>query len=179
MLEEANSAQGKGKRHAYLATEHWKAALILLAKEDEEPQASGADKAAADPKQTVAGRVLMTWKDLGETAASALLEEETEKQTVPVPIIRAGPRKEMGLRFRELYKEHFVATNLQRHESPAPPSKVPLGKEPSADTLNAKSMTETKIDEGARLSSPQLELCILRPRHSETCSPLRTFPSAL
>jgi hypothetical protein len=96
-----------GGRYAYLASEHWKVGLAALTDEDEVRQQF--KLAAAMAHQD--GKVLMLWKELGATLAGQLVykEESTdESEIAPEHVVRAGPYKEMGARFRKLYSEHFA-----------------------------------------------------------------------
>jgi hypothetical protein len=124
-------SKAKGGRYAYLASEHWKVGLAALTDEDEVRQQF--KLAAAMAHQD--GKVLMLWKELGATRAGQLVykEESTdESEIAPEHVVRAGPYKEMGARFRKLYSEHFAL----RHDMLEPSER--------------SSQTRTSLDEKGR-----------------------------
>jgi hypothetical protein len=61
--------------------------------------------------------VRMVWRELGQTVALHLGYDETKVEEKDVPVIRAGPREKMGPRFSELYKRHFVTSNVENPAS--------------------------------------------------------------
>jgi hypothetical protein len=141
-----------GDRYAYLEREHRSVAAALLADELEAcgQQHDVAYDAEADELKQMAtgngkpGKVVMVWKDLGATIANYLGYDESKAdiETDSEPVVRLGPRKDMGSRFRELYAEHFVIANVPL-EPDHPPSKVicsePLTEESSEDTCDSES----------------------------------------
>jgi hypothetical protein len=139
----------QGDRYAYLEREHRSVAAALLAKESVAPEQHSEDAEADELKKMVAGngKVVMVWKELGATIASFLGydENKADEEIDSEPVVRLGPRKDMGSRFRELYAEHFVIANVPL-EPDHPPSKSicsePLTEESSEDTCDSESDVE-------------------------------------
>jgi hypothetical protein len=136
----------QGDRYAYLEREHRSVAAALLAEESVASEQHSEDAEADELKKMVAGngKVVMVWKELGATIASFLGydENKADEEIDFEPVVRLGPRKDMGSRFRELYAEHFVIANVQL-EPDHPPSKSissePLKGESSDDTCDSES----------------------------------------
>jgi hypothetical protein len=117
-----NSSQGK--RFQYLAREHRKVSLTMLEDELEEFRQARLNEADVQVQQedssfetTNKKGIVMVWRELGQTIALHLGYDETKVEEKDVPVIRAGPREKMGSRFSELYKRHFVATNVENPAS--------------------------------------------------------------
>jgi hypothetical protein len=152
----------QGDRYAYLEREHWNTAAALLAVQEENEESDAAEVDEIKQMAACNGKVLMIWKELGVTIANYLGydENKADVEEDSEPVFRQGPRKEMGPRFKELYAEHFVVTNVP-YETAPPPSKctqnLPLqeessGSESDADDLGWENVSET-------LPLPQQPMC--------------------
>jgi hypothetical protein len=145
----------RGDRYAYLQREHRSVAAALLADEleahEQQPDIAEADE--LKPKATgngKPGKVVMVWKELGATIANYLGYDESKAdiETDPEPVVRLGPCKDMGSRFRELYAEHFVITNVPlepNHPSSKSICSEPLIEESSEDTCDSAEIDVDKI----------------------------------
>jgi hypothetical protein len=136
----------QGYRYAYLEREHRSVAAALLAEESVASEQHSEDAEADELKKMVAGngKVVMVWKELGATIASFLGydENKADEEIDFEPVVRLGPRKDMGSRFRELYAEHFVIANVQLepdHPDSKSISSEPLKEESSDDTCDSES----------------------------------------
>jgi hypothetical protein len=157
----AQVARVKGKRYAHLANEHWSVAPALL--EGEVKLQPDAAEGLVGPEETL-DRTVLTSKELAEKAATALLEtehDENEEKKEIVTIVREGPRKQMGPRFRQLYKEHFAAQNLQSPDSPPSTRLANSNRDIGQDFQLLKSMTGSEVDQGSRLPSARIETVAL------------------
>jgi hypothetical protein len=111
-------------RSQYLAREHRKVSQTMLEDELEEIRQARLTEADVQMQQedtsfdtTNKSGVRMVWRELGQTIALHLGYDETKVEEKDEPVIRAGPREKMGSRFSELYKRHFVATNVENPAS--------------------------------------------------------------
>jgi hypothetical protein len=155
-------AKVEGKRHAHLANQHWSIAPALS--QGNVKLQSDMAKGLVGPEQTLDGTAL-TSKELAEKVAIALLEteqDENEEQKETFTIVRLGPRKQMGSRFRQLYKEHFAAQKPHSPDSPLSTRLAHSNKDIGQDLQLFRSMTgSVEIDQGSILPSARMETVAL------------------